>query len=446
MIQINDIISAQLCTGCGVCTSESKGNLSMHYNEDGFLVPFSKDQFINNNEIKVCPFNPQPDKEVATEDEIAQEFLTTATYSDNRIGRYNQTYVGYAKEYRATSSSGGIATFIFQQLLEQKIVDHLFIVKEVEGTYAYQWFNDAESIENISKTRYIPVTLEKLFLEINSKNGKIAVSGVACFIKAIRLKQHYYPELKNKIPFLIGIICGGLKSKFFTDYLAQKSGIVGEYNKQEYRIKDLNSTAIDYSFGAYDTSAKFHQLKMKTVGDMWGTGLFKSKACDFCDDVTTELADISLGDAWLAPYNKEGEGTSVIVTRSALAEELIQKGILEHKLALEVLSVDRFKASQEGSFKHRQKAIAYRLSKLKKENQWVPYKRSRLYQTIPFEFKLVQKQRMLLRKQSNAYWKDLKDAQKFEDKIKSLKIDLTKKTNFYHRLQHYKKRLHFKTL
>lgn len=445
MIQVEDIVKSELCTGCGVCVSESEGNLSMHFNSDGFLVPQAK-QVIKNNAAKVCPFNPQPDKEVATEDELANQFLTTSMHTDPRMGKYISTYVGYAKEYRATSSSGGIATHVFKALLEQKIVDHLFIVKEVAGTYAYQWFDNMDDIESISKTRYIPVTLENLFLEIDAKKGKVAVSGVACFIKAIRLKQHYNPEYKEKISFLIGIICGGLKSKFFTDYLAQKAGIIGEYNKQEYRIKDIDSTAIDYSFGAYDTSADFHQVKMKTVGDMWGTGLFKSRACDFCDDVTTELADISLGDAWLAPYNKEGEGTSVIVTRSVIAEELIRIGIKDLKLAVEVLAVERFKASQEGSFKHRQKAIAYRLSRLQKENGWVPYKRKRLHQAIPFEFKAVQKQRMLLRKESNACWRTLKDAKKFEEKISPLKIDLTKKTNFYHRLQHYRKRLHFKTL
>lgn len=245
---------------------------------------------------------------------------------------------------------------------------------------------------------------------------------------------------------MIGIICGGLKSKFFTDYLAQKAGVIGEYNKQEYRIKDIQSTAIDYSFGAYDNSAQFHQLKMKTVGDMWGTGLFKSKACDFCDDVTTELADISLGDAWLAPYNKEGEGTSVIVTRSVLAEKLIQNGISANKLAVEILDLERFKASQEGSFKHRQKAISYRLSRLKKENGWVPYKRKRFYQAIPFEFKVVQKQRMMLRKESNACWRTLKDAKKFEEKISPLKIDLAKKTYWYHRIQSIRKKLGLKKL
>jgi coenzyme F420 hydrogenase subunit beta len=30
---------------------------------------------------------------------------------------------------------------------------------------------------------------------------------------------------------------------------------------------------------------------------MCASGLFKANACDYCDDVTTELVDISLGDA-----------------------------------------------------------------------------------------------------------------------------------------------------
>src|SRR5690606_7012158 len=154
-------------------------------------------------------------------------------------------------------------TYVFEQLLKQEVVKHLFIVKEVNGTYQYQWFSNFQQIKMISKTRYIPVTLDNLFKEIDAKDGKIAVSGVACFVKAIRLKQHYHPQYIEKIPFVIGIICGGLKSKFFTDYLAQKSGIDSEYYKQEYRIKDINSQASDYSFGAYDNNQEFHKLKMR---------------------------------------------------------------------------------------------------------------------------------------------------------------------------------------
>lgn len=441
---ICDIVKNGLCTGCGLCVSESKTS-SMEWDRYGFLVPKLDDSF-DDMAVKVCPFNPAPEKEVHDEDKLGDIFLQESQYKDARIGRYENIYVGYAVEYRGISSSGGIATYIFEQLLKQGIVQHLFIVKELNGSYAYQWFSDAGKIKEISKTRYIPVTLEQLFREIDITEGKIAVSGVACFIKAVRLKQYYYPHLKEKIPFLAGIICGGLKSRFFSEYLAQKSGIEGTYKRQEYRIKDLKSTASDYSFGAFDKKDEFHQIKMRTLGDMWGTGLFKNNACDFCDDVTTELADISLGDAWLQPYVNDGAGTSVIVVRSKLAGNLINEGIKDSSLSVEKLSLERLKASLEGSLKHRQKATAYRI-KLKRKTQSVfPQKRERLFQHIPIEFKLVQKLRVQLREKSLLSWEKETDARQFDNDMAPLKEKLALKTKLYHYIQRIKGRLGIKEI
>lgn len=445
-ITLQNIVESELCTGCGACVNNPA--LTMVWNKDGFLVPDWKNNVeLFEDQIRFCPFNP--DDSVNNEDGLSEEFFVETTHKDLQIGKYEQLYVGYANEYRETSSSGGIATYIFEKLLKDRVVDHLFVVKEIGGTYQYQWIEDWQKIKQISKTRYIPVTLAQLFKEIMRKDGKVAVSGVACFVKAIRLKQHYQPELKEKIPFVIGIICGGLKSRFFTDYLAQKSGIEGSYTKQEYRIKDPSSTASDYSFGAFDTKdpkPKFHQMKMRTVGDMWGTGLFKSNACDFCDDVTTELADISLGDAWLNPYTKDGLGTSVIIARTALAEEIIQKGITSGELSCEVLSLSLLKQSQAGSFKHRQLGMKYRLARLKKDKGIILNKRTRFLQRIPFEYGIVQKERMKLRELSLKIWRETQNAIKFEEEILPHKKSLADKTSFYHRMQKLRRILKLKTM
>lgn len=69
------------------------------------------------------------------------------------------------------------------------------------------------------------------------------------------------------------------------------------------RVQNSNSIAYNYAFRCTDTAGNDEKpIKMQAVGNMWGTGLFKANSCDFCDDVTTELADISLGDAWLEPF------------------------------------------------------------------------------------------------------------------------------------------------
>src|SRR5690606_24260193 len=150
-----------------------------------------------------------------------------------------------------------------------------------------------QDLKKSSKTRYYPVTMDKALQKIEEFDGKIAIVGVGCFLKGIRLIQHYKPSYKEKIVFLVGIICGGLKSRFYSDYLSFhtfKNKV--NYKNPEYRIKDVNSTALDYSFGAQEVNSdSFNTLKMNRLGDMWGSGLFKAKACDFCEDVTTELAD-----------------------------------------------------------------------------------------------------------------------------------------------------------
>lgn len=437
-LDIQDIVDNELCTGCGICVSEDPENMEMVFDQHGFLIPKQIIASKKSDAIRVCPFNPEPEEIVKNEDKLAEMFLTTANKVDFKIGKFINTYVGYSNEYRVTSSSGGIATYIFEQLLRLKIVDYLFIVKEVNGHYEYQLFNDFENIKKTSKTRYIPVTLAKLFTKINSLDGKIAVSGVACFIKAIRLKQHYHPELKSKIPFLVGIICGGLKSKFFTDYLAQKSGIDGDYHNQDYRIKDEKSTAPDYSFGAFDEENKLKKVKMLQLRDMWGTGMFKSNACDFCDDVTTELADISLGDAWINPYAQDGLGNSVIVTRSLLADELILEGIKNNHLSVEELSLEHFKMSQRSSFFHRQDALKYRVGLKKKNKKLTPQNRTRFYKTIPIYFKLVQSQRIVVRKKSLVLWAQVRNHNSFDELLTPYYLKLKSYTKFYHRLRQLK--------
>jgi coenzyme F420 hydrogenase subunit beta len=149
---------------------------------------------------------------------LADKFIAEATQYNNSIGKFIGTYAGYTTVYRQTSSSGGIATFLCIELLENGIVDQIFSVKEsrVPGQhYEYAVSNTKQQLLEASKTKYFPVTLSEVMSGIHLLKGQVAVVGVACFVKAIRLAQHLDPSLKEKIPFLIGIICGGMKSRFF---------------------------------------------------------------------------------------------------------------------------------------------------------------------------------------------------------------------------------------
>ncbi|WP_332911572.1 Coenzyme F420 hydrogenase/dehydrogenase, beta subunit C-terminal domain [Algoriphagus boritolerans] len=242
-------------------------------------------------------------------------------------------------------------------------------------------------------------------------------------------------SISKKIPFLVGIICGGWKSSFFSDFLSQTAGIQNEYSEQEYRIKDPKSLASDYSYGAKDDLGNFHSIKMAKVGDMWGTGLFKSRACDFCTDVMTELADISLGDAWLPEYRNDGLGNNIIVTRSKMADLIISNGISSGELKVSFISTGKIIQSQLPSFAHRQDAIKFRLNISNFKGHLTPYIRKRVLKSISLAYSLVQIQRERTRYRSFKYWKESKNSNVFIDKINfDLKL-LKYLTKIYHRLR-----------
>lgn len=417
-MNIESIVKNNLCTGCGACISEDiNKQAKMIWDKSGFLIPKLGPNSTQEKMIIVCPFATQQ----KNEDELGAVFFKDRAENYNsKLGYYTNLYAGYAKQFRETSSSGGIATYVFKKLLEEKIVDHLFIVKEKNGEYSYQFFSDFQNITKISKTRYVPVTMAELFEKISTIDGRVAVSGVACFVKAVRLKQYYYPELKEKIPFVVGIICGGLKSKYYTDFLAQSADCFVEYGNAQYRIKNKDSYALDYKFSCTEkNNNKIHMVEMKKLGDMWGTGLFKSNACDFCDDVVTELADISLGDAWIDPYDKSGMGNSIIITRSVLSDKLIKLGLKHNDLILDNLSEKVVLSSQQGSFNHRHNGLKFRIKLANVNGKLVPNKRERFLIDQHILLNKIQILRAKTRNNSLVFWKHTKNLNLFNKKMKN---------------------------
>ena len=436
--KIQSVVDNNLCIGCGLCAAQCKNNaIQIQMNELGFYTAnLSGD--CDDDCINVCPFNPEPDDEVKTENEIAKIFLTQANKHNNKIGRYIGTYAGYSFENRLTSSSGGIATYTLAELMKRGVVQHVISVKAQADNsqhYVYSISSSIAELSSAAKTKYYPVTLADALKELKSLDGKVAIVGVACFIKAIRLAQVQDPVFSEKIGFLIGIICGGIKSSFFAEYLASKAGVsANHFKKPEFRIKDYSSSASDYSFGCLDQYNNQKTIKMRTVGDMWGTGLFKANACDYCDDVTTELADLSLGDAWLEPYSQDGLGTNVIVTRSCLAEDIIKSGFEQGDLFIETLSEDIFLASQQGSFNHRHDGLGFRIKQSKMAVSSFPPKRFVSIKISPL-LKIIQLLRRAAREKSLVVWMDSKDATAFDIRMAQCLYWL----RFFTKVNHYQR-------
>jgi len=419
---IQRVIKTGLCIGCGGCAAKkiSNGKLRMVMTGHGVYEPNLIAELLSEEEderaMSVCPFNPKPSSGLLNEDVIARILFDEGSHHNENIGLYNRLYAGYSIVDREGSSSGGIASWILKKMLRDGIVDGVMcVVSDNFNGFKYSLVDTLEGLNGGSKTKYYPVTLNEIIDYIDATDGRFAITGVPCFIKTIRLRQLEDESFNNKIKFTVGIFCGGYKTKGFTEYLIQKSGGRGNNNYEiDYRKKSDVGMSSDYSF-LIRSIDKDSSIKMSEVGDMWGTGLFKPEACDFCDDMTSELADISLGDAWIAPYNSDPKGTSIIVTRSQLASELIREGLAVNELVLDEITEDQVELSQKGNITHRRRGLAHRLS-LSKES--ILKKRVGIRMSLNPLFALVQKQRLLVRRISLGYWAESKDYNKFDKVIR----------------------------
>ncbi len=383
---LNDtVISNGYCIGCGVCAIPDNSPFRIEMSEFGQYKARLDEQRIptpaSTAYDELCPFGSNS----LNENEIGSELFKDNCSYDKNLGYYKGTYAGYVGEgtFRNKGSSGGMGTWILYELLRKGLVDYIINVKpegDKHGTdtplFSFTVSNTAESMMNGAKSRYYPVELSKVLEHVQKTPGRYAIVGLPCFIKSVRLLQRQNRILAERIQYCIGLVCGHLKSTRYSQSLAWQAGIEpNTLDSIDFRVKDPSAPANRYRTSFSNKNIDTEVPTNDLFGTDWGAGAFKYKACDFCDDVFAETADVVLGDAWLSQYVEDSAGTNILVTRNGDIHDLVSSARAEGRLLLDDLSLEDTSASQGGGLRHRQGAIGYRLFVEKEKGHWVPPKR-----------------------------------------------------------------------
>lgn len=367
-----DIVKSGLCIGCGCCSAINvivgkPGKMS--FDKFGQLKPNSAAPMYNEkSEVfsRICPFSP----EAENEDEISKRFFPSAKFISPLLGRYISNKTGFVNEddYRFNGSSGGMVTWLATELLRKGLVNgivHVVPVNDLEGKFfKYRISRNEKEIKEGSKSRYYPVELSRALKEIHDQPGHYAIVAVPCMIKAINLLRMKNKVFMERIRFTLGIFCGHMKSAKFAESFAWQMNVsFREVEEIEYRRKITDRPANWYNAmltlknGSYYNKDWWHMRD----GD-WGAGFFMNSACNFCDDVVAETADISFGDAWVEPYTSDGKGTNIVIIRSEIINEIISSGISDNRLQLEEVTAELAESTQAAGFRQRREGLAYRLT------------------------------------------------------------------------------------
>jgi coenzyme F420-reducing hydrogenase beta subunit len=385
---LETVVAGGYCIGCGGCASINGSPIKIKLDEyakfQASIEPSAEQSVTSNSVLSVCPFS----SESPNEDQISQEIYGNYCEYHDKIGYHLATYAGYVCEddFRDRGSSGGMGTWIINQLMNEGLVDGVIHVHQRRPSendprlFHYQLSTTVEQVRNGAKSRYYPVELSKMMQIIRERPGRYAIVGIPCFIKAVRLLIKQDQLLAERIKFCVGIICGHLKSMRFAEMFAWQCGIEpGNLLEFDFRKKLPGKTANEY--GIRSVGLKDGQVveRISPVRDLygwdWGQGFFKYKACDYCDDIVAETADVAVGDAWLPQYNSDSRGTNVVVVRHPIIRDLIQEGIATGKLKLDNIDADQVARSQSSGFSHRREGLAYRLYLADQRGEWRPTKR-----------------------------------------------------------------------
>ena len=289
-------------------------------------------------------------------------------------------------------------------MLEDGLVDAVMHVKDgpdPEHMYTYQISHTVEELEKGAKSKYYPIQMSDVLNFVREHEGRYLFIGIPCFVKAVRLLCREDSILAERIKYCLGLVCGHLKSDFFEKSEAWEAGVpLGDIKRVDFRYKTPDSPASDYAIEVLraDGGGPIVKRTAELSTTNWGLGYFKYNACEYCDDVLAETADITCGDAWLPQYAKDGQGTNVVVVRS-----LEMKELLEHfadEIHLEAISADVVAQSQGSGLRHRREGTSYRLYLKDQAGEWRPTKRVKPSNRIPHWRKAVYKERLELVRQS----------------------------------------------
>lgn len=366
-ISPGNIVRSGLCIGCGACTV-GEPRATMAWDRYGQLKPEGPRDWreaASPDFAARCPFSPV----APNEDAIAAARFPDAPKADARIGRHVSAHVGAVVEppFRAQGSSGGMVSWVAAELLRRGEVDGVLHVHPGRGGQPFFSYRISRSLPELlagAKSRYHPVHLAAVLEEVRRAPGRYAVVGIPCFIKAVHLSRAHDPVLAERIAFTLGLFCGHMKSARFVTSFAWQLGVdPARVAAVEYRLKDEGRPANWYTahLTLEDGSTVQRDWWHLADGD-WGAGYFQNSACNFCDDVVAETADVSFGDAWVEPYSSDGRGTNVIVVRAPSIQRLIDEGRAEGRLALEEVDADFVAATQAAGFRQRREGLAYRLT------------------------------------------------------------------------------------
>jgi glutamate synthase (NADPH/NADH) small chain len=313
------IKESNLCCGCGLCVSICPVN-AISYAEDTFDI--DENLCINCGLCYLCcprSFFPDSLKILDSNHDSNIKYLKQFNYYRNIF-----TAQTTDERIRPFAQDGGVVSTIIKTAFQEDIIDAALAVTVGDEPLKPLpiLIKSEEDLLKTAGTKYANTPLLKIFNEAKQFE-RIAVVGTPCILKALK-KISFYPLNK---PFFDNIV---LKIGLFCMESFNYEQIV-ELLKNEFRIFPSEVKKMDINKGkfiVYDQNSRISKVPIKKIKKYGRFG------CFFCDDLTSEHADLSVGSIGSDP------GWSTVIVRTKEGANFFQKLLDLNKLVKKSITAE----------------------------------------------------------------------------------------------------------
>ncbi len=340
------VVNSQMCSGCGLCDPLCPFDaISMHLTAQGVWEPE-----VDFDSCTLCEYCLK----VCGRYEFDYEKVRKAAFGDaefhNLIGHHLQCYRGHSSDQglRLRSSSGGAVTTLLQLAFDLDLIDCAIVTGMTPdnplGT-APRVVYDRDELVHYAEARYAPSPVDSCLREITN-DRRVAIVGLPCHFESLRKAELKQSRLRKRIILRLGLFCSHNVSTLATEFVIRHLGVKrADVVRFRYRGDGWPS-------GIRVSLANGEEHFLPNQGSLWTqmfmSFMFAAPYCLLCSDHTSELADISFGDAWL-PEIMESEtfGESIIIARTLIGEKLLEEAMRQGVLDCVPLALSRVLESQK---------------------------------------------------------------------------------------------------
>lgn len=297
---LEDVHKRELCIGCGACVD---------------ICPYFKNFKGKTTQLFPCTLEQGRCYGYCPKAEVDLDALSQAIrgvpYDGSPLGDYREVLAARAggKMKKGAFQSGGTVTALLTFALKTGLIDAAALTDREALTPVPRIVTDWQDVARCASSKFMAApTLSSVNLAVRQGYQSIGVVGTPCQMMAVaQMKSNPLAEEAHKVPLslTVGLFCNwSLDTRQLIDLLSEKldiSGIVG----MDIPPPPANILVLDTASGRVEISlSEIKPLIPHT--------------CFVCPDMTSELADVSVGMFEGRP------GWNTLILRSANGAELIE--------------------------------------------------------------------------------------------------------------------------